>query len=458
MDSSFRDPPLRSRRRLAALRGLRAVLVAALILVLSGPRLAAAAPRVAGADEAALADAFAAPEIVTVERLADDAAPGSLRWAVSHDLGERARVVVFAVSGEIALERPLELTRPRTWIAGQTAPLGAEGGGVTLTGHPLVLRAGLTIVEHLRVRPGPAPDGRGDEQDGVRIGASVRGDMADIVLRNLSVSWSADELLAIAPRKGETISRVSVIACLFAEPLLDGGHPKGAHNYGVFLRRGARDVLLAGNAISGATRRLPTIEQAASAAVVNNLMSNWGVKPPVHALFKEGLGADYAEPEMVLHLQGNAAQAGPQTLARTARALMSAFADRPRGYDGAAGLQLYASDNRLDGEAVEPPQARPWLTHLTDPPFAIPGWAPWPASQTRDRVLAGVGAWPSARDAVDARIVAAIHDGADVWVERPAAPPRVAPIRATVAAPRSGPALRRWLAARHVARGGMPGA
>ncbi|MEM7567486.1 MAG: hypothetical protein AAF321_09685, partial [Pseudomonadota bacterium] len=218
--------------------------------------------KVAGADWTAIKRAFANAEIVTVRSLDDDDAAGTLRHALARDANAAPCVIVFAVSGEITLSRALEIRSPRVWIAGQTAPRGPGGaGGITLTGHPLIVRAGRVVVEHLRVRPGPAELGGGDLQDGVRIGASVSGDMADIVLRHLSVSWSADELLAIAPRMGETIRRVSVTDCLFAQPLLDGGHPRGAHNYGVYLRRGARQVLLARNVMSGATRRMPTLEQ-----------------------------------------------------------------------------------------------------------------------------------------------------------------------------------------------------
>lgn len=424
-------------------------------------------PVVAGADRALLARTFAEPQIVIVNSLGDDGAIGTLRWAVETDETADgapitdARVIAFAVSGDIALGAPLAIRRPATWIAGQTAPRRSDGsGGVTLLGQSLIVRAGRVVVEHLRIRPGPTTGDDGDEIDGVRVGASVRGDIADIVLRNLSISWSVDELLSVAPREGERIVGVSILSSLFTEPLTDGGHSKGAHNYGVFLRRGAQGVLLAGNAISGATRRLPTVEQSSSAAILNNLVSNWGAKPPLHALFRDDLKGRYADLDMRLTVRGNAATAGPQTPAKTAELFMTPFAKRPERFNGTSGLAIHMADNTVGGRAVASPRGQRWLRLLDSPPLTTPEWTAWPAIETRTRVLASAGAWPGARDETDTRIVAAIAAGRDDWTARP--PPRRPDTphstMPTLPEDRSPGAVVSWLEVLHRSLGGMPGA
>ena len=83
---------------------------------------------------------------ITVTTLADDG-PGSLRAAVE---ASGPRTVVFAVSGTIALKKPLRITEGRITIAGQTAP----GDGITLRDHPLMVDADDVVVRFIRSRLG----------------------------------------------------------------------------------------------------------------------------------------------------------------------------------------------------------------------------------------------------------------------------------------------------------------
>jgi pectinesterase len=82
--------------------------------------------------------------VVKVTNL-NDSGPGSLRAAV--ELTE-PRTILFDVSGNIALQTPLEIEHPRVTIAGQNAP----GDGITLRNQPIVVATDDVVVRYIRSR------------------------------------------------------------------------------------------------------------------------------------------------------------------------------------------------------------------------------------------------------------------------------------------------------------------
>ena len=79
----------------------------------------------------------------------NDSGPGSLRQGISSATGPRT--IVFAVSGNIALQSILYLDKPNITIAGQTAP----GDGICLKDYSLNVRNTHDIVVRcLRLRRG----------------------------------------------------------------------------------------------------------------------------------------------------------------------------------------------------------------------------------------------------------------------------------------------------------------
>ena len=86
-----------------------------------------------------------------------DSGPGSLREAV--ETQERARTIVFEVSGNISLSGPINLTPANSWltIAGETGP----SPGITIKDEGIRIGSGChdVLMRHVRIRAGDTPLG-----------------------------------------------------------------------------------------------------------------------------------------------------------------------------------------------------------------------------------------------------------------------------------------------------------
>lgn len=151
----------------------------------------------------------------TVKHVANlnDSGAGSFREAVS---GTAKKIVVFDVSGEIALESDIKIGA-NTTIAGQTAP----GEGITLRYYTVQPGGDNIIIRYIRVR-------RGQERD-VNDGADAMWcrQYKNIILDHCSLSWSIDEVASFYDNRDFTMQW-----CTIAESLNNPGHSKGAHGYG----------------------------------------------------------------------------------------------------------------------------------------------------------------------------------------------------------------------------------
>jgi len=154
----------------------------------------------------------------------NDKGPGSLREAVE---AEGPRIVVFRISGTIALKSFLVIRNPYITIAGQTAP----GGGICLKDFGLQVAARHVIIRYIRCRPG---DNVGIPMDSM----SVMGGSYDVIIDHCSTSWGVDETLSVVRYRGVQWDRVTVQWCMIAESLNRSVSPKGAHGFGSLIRGG----------------------------------------------------------------------------------------------------------------------------------------------------------------------------------------------------------------------------
>lgn len=152
-------------------------------------------------------------KVVAVTNL-NDSGPGSLREAVTNDIGPRT--IVFNSSGIIQLRSPLVLSQPYVTIAGQTAP----GKGICIRSASFGITGNDAIVQNVRVRLGG-----GITSDGMGLTGANHS-----IIDHCSISWTIDESFSSRSGKNITLQRT-----LISEALNAAGHtnyPAGTqHGY-----------------------------------------------------------------------------------------------------------------------------------------------------------------------------------------------------------------------------------
>ncbi|HSC55482.1 MAG TPA: T9SS type A sorting domain-containing protein [Phnomibacter sp.] len=135
-------------------------------------------------------------KVVEVTNLNDNGV-GSLRWAVTNNIGPRT--IVFKVSGIIRLNSRLVLADPNVTIAGQTAP----GKGICLRAAPFGVGGNDAILRFVRLRLGA-----GTTYDGM----GMNGDNS--IMDHCSISWTIDEGFSSRGAKNITLQRTMIAEAL----------------------------------------------------------------------------------------------------------------------------------------------------------------------------------------------------------------------------------------------------
>ena len=159
-------------------------------------------------------------QVVYVTSLADDIdTEGTLRWALAQ-YPDDPLTIVFAVSGEIALQEELSVSRSDFTIAGQTAP----GDGIVIT-HNKVDFGGSDnfIVRNMRFRIGQK-DADGNILAENAVGAE---NCSLFIFDHCSFGWSVEENMNTADSHFLTV-QYSIVH----EGLYNAGHSKGVRGYG----------------------------------------------------------------------------------------------------------------------------------------------------------------------------------------------------------------------------------
>lgn len=311
----------------------------------------------------------------------NDKGPESLRNAVE---ASGPRTIVFAVSGNIMLEKPLNINNPYITIAGQTAP----GDGITIAGYPVNIGTNNVIIRYIRVRLGDYNRVESDSIGGRRV--------SDIILDHVSASWSVDETVSFYLTKNVTVQWSFI-----TESLWGSIHHKGAHGYGG-IWGGASSFHH--NLMAHHSSRNPRFDgdrdyTDPATDMRNNVIYNWG--------FNSTYGGEGGNHNMI----ANYYKPGPATRSGSVKY---------RIVEVSNGGKWYVADNYVDGfprisddnwsGGVQPRENS--LDEIKkDVPFPVPDVNTDAAEIAYQRVLAGGGVTLPVRDTIDKRIVEEVRTG-----------------------------------------------
>ncbi|MFG6685795.1 T9SS type A sorting domain-containing protein [Mariniflexile sp. HNIBRBA6329] len=231
-------------------------------------------------------------KVVVVTNL-NDSGPGSLREAVTNNIGPRT--IVFNVSGLIELYSRLVSNQPYITIAGQTAP----GKGITIKGSSLGLGSNDNIIQNVRVRLGY----NWNEDMG---GMGLKGDHN--IIDHCSISWTVDESISSRDAGNVTFQHSLISEALNAADhqnypsgtehgyaaSIGGGvgsfhHNLLAHNYG-------RNWSLAGGLDGGGFYK-------GFLDITNNVVYNWGSRTTDGGAKEVNFVGNYYKPGPGMQLQ-----------------------------------------------------------------------------------------------------------------------------------------------------------
>jgi len=321
-------------------------------------------------------------QVVIVSNLNDNG-PGSLREAIRK---KGPRIVVFNISGTIALEAPLDINNGDLTLAGQSAP----GDGISIKNFPVSVKADNVIIRYLRFRMG---DEKGQQADAFSGNKGTQ----NIIIDHCSMSWATDECASFYRNKNFTL-QWSIVS----ESLNHSVHEKGDHGYGGIW--GGEGATFSHNLIASHKSRMPRFSGSSTTPNTpnelvdfrNNVIYNWGEN--------NIYGGEKGRYNMV----NNYFKPGPATIASKKDRVVNP--SQPYGKffiagNFVAGNTKISADNWAGGVQCEHPDSV-----RSAQPFSVVSIKEQSAQEAYNLVLAEAGA-SYKRDAVDARMVAGVKTG-----------------------------------------------
>ena len=313
----------------------------------------------------------------------NDNGPGSLRQAIKV---KEPRIIVFSVSGTIALESPLDINYGNLTIAGQSAP----GDGICIKNFPVSIKADNIIIRYLRFR-------LGDEKKIAADAIGANKGNSNIIIDHCSMSWATDESASFYRNSNFTL-QWSIIA----ESLNASVHAKGDHGYGGIW--GGKGASFHHNLIANHKSRTPRFSGSSTTPnspdelvdFRNNVIYNWEANNI------------YGGEKGRYNIVNNYFKPGPATIKSRKNRLVEPYSPYGAFYvsdNYVVGNEAISQNNWAGGVQGDAPDSA-----FAKEPFKTEPISEQKAEETFPIVLQKAGA-SYKRDAVDARIVEEVKTG-----------------------------------------------
>ena len=210
-------------------------------------------------------------KVLIVSNLNDDG-EGSFRKAA---IAKYPRIIVFAVSGTIHLNSPINI-KGNVTIAGQTAP----GDGICIADHPVSLSGDNIIVRYMRFRMGDRFQNKGKVHGSGHDDAFGGIGRKNIIIDHCSMSWSTDEVFTVYNGDSTTLQWNIISEPLnYSYHFEEGGTDFQKHGYGGIW--GGKHFSAHHNLFADCVNRNPRFAGIRSITEElvdyrNNVIYNWG--------------------------------------------------------------------------------------------------------------------------------------------------------------------------------------
>ena len=256
--------------------------------------------------------------IIYVVTNLNDSGAGSFRAAAE---ATGARIIVFALGGNIILTSKLVIDNDDITILGNTSP--SDSGGITVSGATQV-SASNVIIRYVRFRLG---DGGYKDANGNVIGVDTTDEDAlgiyggnnqhDVIVDHCTISWGVDENMSVSGASGTStniLTNVTVQNCINAHGLYDSHDAHGASAKAFLINNNVHNISFIHNYFAHAYDRPPASSGNNRTEMMNNVIYNFKYPPQFSRtdwfnvqgnMLKEGAIVPRAGQEFVDYVDGN---------------------------------------------------------------------------------------------------------------------------------------------------------
>lgn len=391
--------------------------------------------------------------VYRVTTLSDGTGAGTLRHAVTSGTANNnsgdptdglvltgPRIVAFDVAGVINLGSELGISRPKTYIAGHTAP-----GHVVLRGQSIKCRVSDVVARHITIIP-DLPSSKTESQNSGGFGVvKFTGSATDNIKiervwldHYMIAAWADQGPYTFTNARNETndISFTNgIVVEGYRAPNLNSpwqNFHEANHNLGPFIGERSLRCTVAGNIVAGCAYRTPQVKLATQTAVMGNFIHDFQPRgydyqpAPVQVSSTDDVGDVSLFPigkTVRLAVAGNYAEPGQLTRAGGST-ISGGFVERLASTDPARRVYCYHGPNRIDptvagavtnpdgkvlgpnGEAVTPSTTTGHIVLTT--PEVWSEYEPTHPGDTRAWTLAHAGPRPNEPNAIMTRLLTKI--------------------------------------------------